>query len=291
MKKLLNCLLFMGLMHNLAAMPTFTAVWTLNQGLAQPESVIYDAKRSRLYVSNVQGHPTEKDGKGFIAILSLEGQLLQKEWITEGLQAPKGMAIVGDTLYVADIDSLVAIHLPTQKVVKRYQVPEAKFLNDVTADLQGQVYVSDTLTDTLYRLDGANLKEWLHHPQLMSPNGLLAETDRLVLGSWGIRSQGLTTSTGGYLQTIRYRDKKITSLGEAKPLGNLDGVASDGQGGYYVSDFMAGKLFYFKAAGQAQELMQLKTGTADITYLIDQSLLIVPMMEDNQVRAFKLTSR
>ena len=35
---------------------------------------------------------------------------LKNDFITQGLNAPFGMALVGDTLYVANTDSLMAFH-------------------------------------------------------------------------------------------------------------------------------------------------------------------------------------
>ena len=266
--------------------PYFSPVWTLSQGLAQPESVLYDATRSRLYVSNVQGHPTQKDGKGYLSTVSLEGKLLEKEWVS-GLNAPKGMAMVGDTLYVSDIDVLVAIDIDKAKVLKRYQANNAKFLNDVTADKAGNVYVSGMLTNTVHCLCQGKFEIWLQDASLMNPNGLLAEEKRLVIGSWGIMKGGFATTTAGHLQTVDYANKKITSLGNDQPVGNLDGLESDGASGYYVTDWMVGKLFHFDAAGKAQLLMQLKKGSADHAFLPDKNLLLIPMMNDSQLKTFQ----
>jgi sugar lactone lactonase YvrE len=268
------------------SIPTFDPVWTLNNGLTQPESVVYDAKHSRLYVSNVQGHPTKKDDKGYISIVSLTGKLLQKEWINR-LNAPKGMAIVEDTLYVSDIDVLVAIDINKGEVVKRYEVANAKFLNDVTADKYGNVYISDMFTNTIHCLCNGKLKTWLHDAELMSPNGLFAEEDRLIIGSWGIPTGEFATTTAGHLKAVTYSDKKITSLGKGRPIGNIDGVESDGIGSYYVTDWITGKLFYIDTDGKAQELMQFNQGAADHTYLDNLNLLLIPMMKDNQLKAFK----
>lgn len=266
--------------------PAFTLVWSLNKELAQPESVIYDDKRNRLYVSNVQGEPTQKDGKGYLSIVSLEGKLIEPQWLKE-LNAPKGMAIVEDSLYVSDIDVLIAINIDKGEIVKRYEINTAKLLNDVTADKQGNVYVSDTITNSIYCLCDGQLKLWLHNAELMNPNGLLAKDDRLVISSWGIITKGWNTSTAGHIETVRYTDKKLTSLGDGKPIGNLDGIESDGSEGYYVTDWMVGKLFHIDAKGKVKEIMQLQPGSADHAYLAEKNLLLIPMMNDNQLKAFK----
>lgn len=272
------------------AATTLTEKWTLSEGLNTPESVIYDATRERLYVSNVQGVPNEKDGKGYIATVSLDGKLLEKEWVKD-LNAPKGMVIQGDKLYVSDIDALVEIDIPTAKVAHRYEAKAAKFLNDVTADTQHNIYVSDMFDDKIYCLCGGKFELWLSSPDLAAPNGLLAEKDRLVVGSWGKLKEGFATEVPGYLKAIDYKTKKITALGSDKPFANLDGVEPDGKNGYYVSDWMVGTLFHCDAQGHATELMKLKQGSADIHYLAAKHLLFVPMMMENALKALNLSSK
>lgn len=264
--------------------------WTLKEGLNTPESVIYDAARDRLYVSNVQGVPSEKDGKGYIAVVSPDGKLLEKEWVKD-LNAPKGMVVQGDKLYVSDVDALVEINIPTAKVTQRYEAKTAKFLNDVAADAQHNIYVSDMFDDKIYCLCGGKFELWLSSPDLAAPNGLLAEKDRLVVGSWGKLKEGFATEVPGYLKAIDYKTKKITPLGSEKPFANLDGVEPDGKDGYYVSDWMAGKLFHCDTKGHATELMKLKQGSADIHYLAAKHLLLVPMMMENELKALSLPSK
>jgi len=100
-------------------------------------------------------------------------------------------------------------------------------------------------------------------------------------------TDGFKTKTPGHLLAVDYTSKKITPIGDGKPVGNLDGVESDGASGYYVTDWMAGQLFHFDATGKVQLLMSLKQGSADHAYLIDKKILLIPMMNDNQLKAFK----
>lgn len=268
-----------------SAVPSFTPAWTLSEGLDTPESVVYDAKNKRLYVSNVQGVPLEKDGKGYISIVSLEGKLINKTWVKD-LNAPKGMAVVGDMLYVSDIDNLVAISISEGKVSQRYPAANSLFLNDVTADKQGNVYVSDMFTDTIWCLCKGKFEVWLKDAGLESPNGLFAEDKRIVVGSWGVRTEGFTTTRVGYLKAVGLSDKKLSLISE-KPVGNLDGVMSDGAQGYLATDWIAGKLYHIDAAGKSQELLKLTQGSADASYIVDKQLLLVPLMKENKLQAFK----
>ncbi len=264
----------------------FTVAWTLKEGLDTPESVVYDETRKQLYVSNVQGNPPEKDGKGYIAIVSLEGKLIKSQWVS-GLNAPKGMAVVKDTLYVTDIDKLIEIDIKEGKVINQYPAKDAQFLNDISADKLGNVYVSDMFTDTIWCLCQSKFDVWLHASELESPNGLFAEETRLVVGTWGVRTDGFNTSSAGHLKAVDYTSKKVETLSGEKPVGHLDGVMSDGAKGYLATDWMAGKLFQVDVAQTVHELMSLGQGSADATYLVEQKLLLVPMMMQNQVKAFK----
>ena len=103
-------------------------VWETT-GFKNPESVLPDPGGEFAYVSNVDGQPTEKDGKGFISKISLkDGTVIAPQWAT-GLNGPKGMALVKGRLYVSDIDRLVEIDTETGKIVASYdgagrQVPQ-----------------------------------------------------------------------------------------------------------------------------------------------------------------------
>jgi hypothetical protein len=84
-------------------------IWE-TQGFNNPESVVYDASNDVLFVSNVNGSGVEKDGNGYISKILTDGTVIRKQWVV-GLNAPKGLAIYEDTLYVADIDTLVAVDI------------------------------------------------------------------------------------------------------------------------------------------------------------------------------------
>jgi sugar lactone lactonase YvrE len=260
--------------------PQFTPLWTA-EGFSQPESVYYDAKREHLYVSNVQGSPSEKDGKGYISVLSLDGKVLSQVWVRTGLNAPKGMTVVGDILYVADIDALIGIDLEQSKVTKRYDAKGAKFLNDVTADKQGNIYVSDMFDNAIWCFCKGDFTLWLRDKKLDSPNGLLAEDQRLLVASWGEQGKHLSD-----IKAVSYK-KKITPYGQAREIGNLDGLSSDGEKGYYVTDWVMGRVLQVTEKGKAKEVLAVKVGSTDHIYIADKKLLIIPMMQDNQVQAFK----
>lgn len=255
-------------------------------GFKNPESVVYDKQREQLYVSNVNGKPTEKDGNGSIAIVSLDGDIETLDWVG-GLDAPKGLAIHGDKLYVADIDTLVVIDIASGSISKRYTLSDAKFLNDVTAAANGDIYVSDMMLNRIHRLRDGKFSIWLEDPALENPNGLLAQDSRLVVGAWGVMTDGFATETPGHLKAVSYSNKSISSIGSGKPVGNLDGVETDADGDFYVTDWMAGALLHIDTAGTAEKLLDLNQGSADHEYILERDLLLIPMMNDNKLLAYR----
>lgn len=255
------------------------------EGFSNPESVIYDKQANVLYVSNVNGAANEKDGNGFISRVSLDGKILAKAWVT-GLNAPKGLAIYGNKLYTADIDTLIEIDIPTAAITNRYQVADAKFLNDVAASASGEIYVSDMMANRIHQLKNGKFTLWLESPDLEAPNGLLVQGDNLVLGAWGVMVEGFRTDTPGHLKTISLKDKSIKSLGDGSPIGNLDGVEADLDGDYYVTDWMAGKLLHIGKSGKAGELLMLEQGMADLAFIPAMDLIILPMMNSNKLIAY-----
>jgi len=281
--------LFLILLPVLAAAdsPLLVPAWQTPTQFQQPESVVYDSQRDQLFVSNVNGAPNEADGNGYISLLSVDGQLIDQHWLT-GLDAPKGLAIVGNTLYVADINQLVVIDIKHKKITQRYPVSDAKFLNDVAADISGNIYVSDMLTDTIYRLAQGKFEVWLHDEALEYPNGLLVEGDNLIVASWGKMTDGFATDIPGHLKTINIASKHIQSLGNKTPVGNLDGLEADGAGNYYVTDWMIGKLFHIAPSGVSKTLISLEPGSADLTVLAQQKLVIIPIMLSNNIVAYRI---
>jgi hypothetical protein len=124
--------------------------WETPPTLLVPESVCFDPSSQSLFVSNINGLPTDKDGNGFISLLSTAGEITELRWVT-GLNAPKGMGIFGEKLYVTDIDRVVVISIKSKTIEKFYEFPEAKFLNDIAMDIIGTVYVSDMMSTRIYR--------------------------------------------------------------------------------------------------------------------------------------------
>jgi sugar lactone lactonase YvrE len=253
--------------------------WETEKELRVPESVLYDESGNILYVSNINGGPTEKNGQGFISKVSLDGKIEVLKWVT-GLNAPKGSAIHGNKFYVSDIDQLVEIDLKTGKILAKYLAAGAEFLNDVAADASGNVYVSDmsSKNSVIYRLTKGNMTVWAKGREISSPNGLYMEEKRLLVGNCG----------DGSLKAINLADKKITTI--ARVGYGIDGLRSDGQGNYFISDWK-GKTSLVTASGKVIVLIDTtsqKINSADLEYIKTKNLLLIPTFFDNRVMAYNV---
>ena len=262
-------------------------VWTL-EGLEAPESAYFDDARNILFVSNINGEPTAKDGNGYISLVSPDGQMLEAKWVT-GLDAPKGLVSDGVTLYVSDIDRLVAIDIDAGKISQAWPAEGAIFLNDTAIDATGRVYVSDMITDKIHVLANDDLSVLAEGSALQHPNGLNMRDGKLLVAPWGLDLQeDFTTKTGGHLITVDIDDGSVAPLGSGDPLGNLDGLEPDGKGHWIVSDWIAGAVYRIADDGTKELLLDLDMGSADLEYIPDQSLLVVPMMLNDTLVAYRL---
>lgn len=260
-------------------------IWE-TEGFDSPESVVLDKGAGVLYLSNVNGAPTEANGKGYVSKLSRDGQVLEKEWV-RGLNGPKGLGVHDGKLYAADINQVAEIDIKTGKILKIHEAPGATFLNDVAVHKDGRVFVSDMLENQIWVIEDGTLSLWLETDALENPNGLLAENDRLVVASWGVPKEDFSTDVPGTLKAVDYKSKDVRKLGE-EPIGNLDGLQPDGKGGFLATDWFNGGLYRIAQDGSFEKVLDLNKGSADLLVTDGGNLATIPMMLDNKVAAYKL---
>lgn len=264
-------ILFIGLSTSSAQ--KLEKVWQTTCDLKTPESVLYDDVSDVIYVANMDGNPTEKDGNGFISILNTDGSEKNLKWIT-GLNAPKGMAVFEEKLYVADIDELVEIDIKKGKILARYEAPGALFLNDVTACMNGKIFVSDMQTAKIHVLSENKLTVWAEGAPLESPNGLMAEKGKLYVGDKNIYEFDIKT-------------KEVKTVIENA--GGVDGLEKNKDGDFVFSNW-AGRIYIHKN-GKTIKLLdttEKKINTADIDYSIKHDLILVPTFFDNRIVAYRI---
>lgn len=248
-------------------------LWTLG-GLEDPESVALSADGGTLFVCNVAGEGDEADGRGFISRVSRDGKMLQKDWVS-GLDAPKGVVVAGDRLYVSDITRLVEIDIVGGRVAARYPAPGAKFLNDVAVAPDGTVLVADSGGARIYALKAGAMTVWAQDPQLNSVNGLLPQANRLVI-----------TTMAGKLLAMDWNTHALSVLADG--IGQGDGVASLEGGGFLVSEW-PGRLFEAAPGGRLATLIDSrKAGTYINDFIRVGDELIVPNWKPGRLTAYRI---
>jgi sugar lactone lactonase YvrE len=261
-------------------------------GLATPESVLYDADNDRYLVSNINGKPTDKDNNGFISVLSPDGQVTTLKWIEGGknkvkLDAPKGMALVKNTLYVADITVVRMFDAKTGAPKGDVAVPGATFLNDLASGPDGKVYVSDTGlkggkdgleptgTDGVYFIEKGKLKTIAKNKDLGGPNGVLSTEKGVVVVTFG--------SGEVYLLDEKGKKQEVSK----PPKGALDGVVALGDS-LLVSSWEGAAIYKGKLGGTFEEVLGDQKSPADIGYDTKRSRVLVPHFLEDTVETYDL---
>ena len=247
-------------------------------GFSVPESVTFDDANQRLIVSNIVGDATAADGNGTLSLVGLDGAITQADWV-KGLDAPKGSAIAGGKLFVADITNLRIVDLATG-AMETMPVEGATFLNDVAADASGNVYVTDTFANRIYRYADGKAELFVEDAALQSPNGIMVDGDTLVIASFGTLAEKQEDMRPGGIVTIDMASKAVTKNDAAGDFGFLDGIVKIGDV-TYVSDFFAGKVYKVVANGPAEPVATLVMGSADIG--TDGTAIFVPMMMEGEL--------
>jgi sugar lactone lactonase YvrE len=277
MKKTLHTILFVaisGIAAYQASAQKLEVKWESDTLLSVPESVLFDAAKNILYVSCIDGKPDEKDGKGYIAKVTTDGKIEKLDWVT-GLDAPKGMGIYKNSLYVADVTRIDIIDISSGKITSKVEVEGSKFLNDITVDKNGTVYVSDSQTGKIHILKNGKAEVYFESTEFKGPNGLLALNNGLYVLDFG--------------NGINYKlaaDKKLTKFGETAS--GADGVVLVGKDEYLVSSWH-GEIYFVNAQGQATKLLdtkEQKINAADIEFDSKTKTVFVPTFFKNNVVAY-----
>ena len=254
--------------------------WATDTVMQTPESVLYDEESDMVFVANIGTfNKDSKDGDGFITVLAPDGVVDVLKWV-EGLNDPKGMGVFDGKLYVSDLDEVVEIDIANAEILNKYPIEGATFLNDVTVNAQGQVYVSDSDNDKIHMIDSGQPMVWMEDTALQRPNGLFAEEGQMLLAS----------SRGGFLAPIDLESKQVQEAW-LENIPSADGIVKLRNGDYIVSTWQ-GEVHYIAAAsGETMKLLETKAeeiNSADIGYVPQQELLLVPTFNDHRVVAYKI---
>ncbi len=268
--------------------PSARVVTTVDS-LDGPESARWDPEQKIWFIANVNGQPAQKDNNGYIARVTGDGKVDSLKFIGGGrsgvvLNAPKGMAIVGDTLWVADIDVVRGFNRKTGKLVSNVRVPGAKFLNDITVGPDG-IYVTDTGVefgpsgepkhpgpDAVYKITGRRATTAMKFDGEPGPNGI----------TWD--------SAVSRCCFVPFQDKAITAWapGDSAPQkiaegpGLQDGVEAFGGGRFLVTAWADSSLSVL-SEGKLTKLAGDLPSAADLGYDRESGRVVVPQLMEDMV--------
>lgn len=265
----------------------------VSSGLATPESVLWDAARGIWYVSNINGQETAKDDNGYIVRLTAAGALRDSTPFIDGasasvtLHAPKGMALIGDTLWVADIDAVRAFSLVTGAAIATVELAgmRATFLNDVAIGADGTIYITDSGVafdaegnvshpgkSRVFAIHGRTASEAVELPRESAANGIAWDAAR---GAWlivGFNSPNVFAWTPGAAS--------VTTLGTGP--GGGDGLLILTDGRVLFSSWADSSLTLF-TNGASTTLRKGLPAPADLGYDPARDLVAVPLFYSDRV--------
>lgn len=160
-------------------------------GLDGPEAVRYDPDQKVYFISNFTGGGNAQDSTGFITKVNDKGKVEALKFM-EGteeapLHAPRGMYITHKTLWVADVLGVHGFNKNTgqQTNFVDFSSFQIGFLNDVSADKNGNLYVTDTGTSTVYKIQDGQVSVFLDELPI-APNGITLNPadDTFLLAPW-----------------------------------------------------------------------------------------------------------
>jgi sugar lactone lactonase YvrE len=261
--------------HNLSEV-----LWESENNLLTPESVAYDPENNMYYVSNF--HYTKDHPTGFISRLSEDGKILEQEWI-KGLFAPTGLCLYEQRLYIIIRNGVVMIDTKKGEYIGQFDIPGTDFLNDITVDSTGRIYISDSSGDPdkpdIYILENKEVKPWLQSKSVSNTNGIYVYHGKLLIGNNG----------EGLFQAVDLEDKSIKTICSLGA-GTIDGIRVDDEGNYLVSHW-EGKIFSITPRGKITEIFDTRPegyNAADFDYINKTNTIIIPTYLGNKVISLKL---
>ncbi|OGW02789.1 MAG: hypothetical protein A2Z59_09345 [Nitrospinae bacterium RIFCSPLOWO2_02_39_17] len=256
------------------------------QGLKTPESFIADPSTGNYFISNINGGgPGGKDDDGFITKLDKDGKVINLAFVDGKnkditLNAPKGLDIIGNVIYVSDIDFVRGFDKETGKLLHDldFKAFNPSSLNDLTHDSQGNLYVSDWIGNFIFKIETRNnhkVSVVAKGNTLGGPNGLNIhpKTNKLINVTWETGKVQEIDSSGS-----------IKILVEDKRFKTLDGIDFDNNGNMFVSSFTGGEVYKITPDLKVDVFLKGLTSPADINIDKKNNLLLIPSFEGNSAK-------
>lgn len=252
-----------------------------NAGFDEPENLVYDSVADVFLVSNISGGPTARDGNGFVSRLDSAGHVIAQKWIdgskaSSRLDGPKGLAIHGDTLVIADVGVVRLFNRRTGAALGVWQTPGV-LLNDVSFAPDGTLYVTDTQgrdsVGAIYHFDRRG------HATRVVSGAALDGPDGIVT----LHDGGLLYATFGANRVARVApDGKATTVATL-PGKKVDGLRRLTDDSYVVTSWDAHSVYHLLANGTLQPLLTGVASPAGVAIDARRHHLLVTSMNDNKL--------
>lgn len=253
-------------------------------GFEVPESVIKSG--DRLFVSNMGGakpDPMALDSNGFISELSTDGRIIHQKFQKSVLNSPKGLGIVKDVVYVADVNRVVGFNIHTGDQVFEADIP-AKMLNDLCKVDDKHICVSETMSGRIMLIDLTN-KSIRFLGSIEGANGVTYDEKAGKLYAVGM---GANMSGGKmYVKDLKSVDTTFSELLNS-PMGIFDGLEMFDNSHLLASDWVSftsknGRLVVYDIDNHTTKVYEVDAGPADITYDKSSHQVYIPQMMKNSL--------
>ncbi|SEW13944.1 hypothetical protein [Chitinophaga arvensicola] len=263
-------------------------------GLASPESAV--AYKDGYFVSNIGVNldAMAKDGDGSISYINSKGKLETLKYFDDVLHAPKGLDIIGNVIYVADIDHVKGYNIASRKKVFDLNLEggKAALLNDVTGINDSLLVVTDSFKDHALLVNVQTGTYTELKGNMVVPNGVVynAKTDEIFVCSMGANLDG----TGKiFSKKLHDQNAAFTPL-ENTPTGVLDGIVLIDDHRLLVSDWIVikeptkGNLYVYDLDKKQYKKIEVERAPADIAIDVKQRTLLIPQLLDNRLKIVPL---
>ncbi|MDT8340340.1 MAG: SMP-30/gluconolactonase/LRE family protein [Longimicrobiales bacterium] len=255
-------------------------------GFDGPESALYDPDQDVWFVSNFNGPSGDLDANGYVARVNAEDGAVEALRFAVGTErhpfhAGRGMALQGDTLWVADAGGVHAFHRGTGAQLAFVDMSDLEpgFLNDLAVGPDGTLYATDTGRSAVYRVrpDGPGVA--VEGGELGSPNGIhwSAEEQAFWLAPWNLEDE-----------IVRW-DPATGAL--SRPLRTPGATRMDGMAwwqGYLLVASQADSAIHAVSAGPSGPYIRTGGRPADLGLDTRRGRLAVPVVAMNQVEIWQL---
>lgn len=253
--------------------PKLEINWEL-KGVESPSCVVFDSKNEVFYVAHKGkisglGKLTED---GYISVVTKDGTIKNNMWIKD-LITPLDMVIFENNLYVADMNHINIISIDEGKTILKVPVNGAMYLNSITADKNGIIYIADMITKKIYVYQSRKATEFMDAGDMGFITAFATDGDRLLCAG----------KDNIYLLDVASKYGKVTT----KKTTDVSGMAIIDEERFLYS-VIAGSMFLI--AGKKQEMLLNKPGAKfeRLIFVKESNSIVLTYPKSNSIVCYTL---